>query len=193
MIITQIKFSYCQNCQKEIPRVENNLEVPSLSLYNEFQIVRLNICSCTFLYLKPTVHQSIYHLLWHRGPGSRHQIETKNRKKYDKYAANDLFDISNSWRIINIRKIDDHHSRNKQPVRFKRSIRTEMGSGRNCWLRLQADSCALTGWLRRRQGSVCVGISLIMTDTSLIRIGTNTQITLAINHHGRFHKNKGTF
>ena len=55
----------------------------------------------------------------------------KESEKYDKYAANDLFDILNSWRIINIRdikeKIDDPpQSYNKHPTRFKRSIMREI-------------------------------------------------------------------
>ena len=113
----------------------------------------------------------------------------KESEKYDKYAANDLFDILNSWRIINIRIRNGEKDwwssstvqgprPNKHPVRSMRSIRTEMGSERNCWLSFQVDPSALTGWLRR----CCVGISLISDWHQPHMDWNQTQITLAINH-----------
>ena len=149
------------------------------------------LCSCTFLYLSLTSSSSIYHLLWHRGLGSRHQIETKNLKNMTNMQPMTFLisrNLGEYYQYQNQRnKEKDWWSPppNKHPIRFKRSIRSKMGLERNCWLRLQFDPCALTDkdWGGGgRQGRFVLESLLSVTDTSLIRIGLNTQITLAINH-----------
>ena len=57
---------------------------------------------------------------------------------------------------------------------------------RNCWLRLQVDSCGLTDLTEEEY-------LLSLTDTSPHKAGTNTKITLAINHTEDFTKIKGPF